>query len=64
MSGNEMRTLSYVEKIQYEELKQAVALEASRRRERGIYFGFVIVAVIGTLLISGALKIDLSVFGL
>ena len=56
MSANgALKSLSYVERKEYEELKYANSEEAKLKRERAVFLGFFVIALISTLIISGAL---------
>ena len=56
MSSNVgLKSLSYVERKEYEELKYANTEEAKLKRERAVFLGFFAIALISTLLISGAM---------
>lgn len=60
---HELSTLDLYERKEYEELKHAVRYDAKRRSDRNVFLGFLVTAVVSTLIISGALKVDLSVIG-
>lgn len=51
-----LETLSAVERKELEELKAYHSAEAVRKRERVVFFGYVAIAIISTLLISGAMN--------
>ncbi len=55
MNYHEIKSLSYYERKQYEELKYQVSETARRKQERTVFLGFFVISLIATLLISGAL---------
>lgn len=54
----QLDSLSFMERKEYEELKGFHSAQASQRRDRSIFIGFFVIGLIATLLISGALKFD------
>ena len=57
MSNSNLQSLSFLERKEYEELKQANSAEARRKKERIVFLGFFAISLIATLLISGAMKL-------
>ena len=55
---HQLKSLSAVERKEFEELKLHQLIAQSRRRERSVYLGYVAVAILSTLLISGAMNFD------
>lgn len=53
---HKLQSLSVVERKEFEELKNFHSAESQRKRERAIFFGYVAVALLATLLISGAMN--------
>ncbi|MEL7500186.1 MAG: hypothetical protein AAFN77_21485 [Planctomycetota bacterium] len=53
---HKLESLTAVERKEFEELKQFHSVESERKRERVVFFGYVAVALLSTLLISGALN--------
>jgi hypothetical protein len=60
MTTTELTSLSLVERKEYEELKLKQSLESRQKKDRAVFLGYFVIALISTLLISGAL--DLSLF--
>ena len=55
MAYHEIKSLSFFERKEYEELKNRVSEAARRKRERAVFLGFFVISLVATLLISGAL---------
>ena len=55
MSGSNLQSLSFLERKEYEELKQINSSEISRKKERIVFLGFFVISLIATLMISGAM---------
>ena len=60
MATTDLRSLSFLERKEYEELKQKQSQDSKQKKERAVFLGFFVISLIATLLISGAL--DLSIF--
>jgi len=61
MAYHNLDSLSYFERKEYQELKNANSTEARKQKERIIFLGFFVISLLATLMISGAM--DLSTFG-
>jgi len=57
MSATDLKSLSYLERKEYEELKLQNSSEAIRKKERAVFLGFFVISLIATLMISGALNL-------
>jgi hypothetical protein len=55
MSEN-LKSLSLVERKEYEELKNEKSEEQRLKKERTVFLGFFVIALIATLMISGAMN--------
>lgn len=53
---HQMSSLKYLEEKQIEEYRQYQELHQERRRERMVLLGYVVISLICTLLISGAMN--------
>ncbi|MEM9943660.1 MAG: hypothetical protein AAF939_19005 [Planctomycetota bacterium] len=62
--SSQLTTLSYFERQEYEALKIRAQYEAKRLRDQGVVLGFLVVAFLSTLAMSGIIKFDLSQFGI
>ena len=50
-----LKSLSYVERKEYEELKHQSSEKVKLKNERTVFLGFFVIALISTLMISGAM---------
>lgn len=55
---HQLQSLSAVERKEFEELKDYHSAQNLRKRERAVFFGYVVIALIATLLISGAMNFE------
>ena len=55
--SEELQTLSYVERKEYEELKNRDQQNKSKSNERTMFIGFFVISLIATLLLSGAFEL-------
>ena len=55
---HQLESLNAVERKEFEELREYHSEEGQRRRERAVFFGYVAIALLSTLLISGAMNFD------
>lgn len=53
----ELKSLTYFERKEYEELKYKFSEEAKRLRERKVFLGVMVVAFIATLAVAGFVKL-------
>lgn len=53
---HKLESLSAVERKELQELKAYHSAESVRKRERVVFFGYVTIAIVSTLLISGAMN--------
>ena len=53
--SEEMKSLSYFERKEYEELKNRMDDGSQKSSERAIFIGFFVVSLLATLMISGAM---------
>ena len=56
LTYQELDSLSHYERKEYMELKYANSVEAQKKKERGVFLGFFVIALVSTLLISGAMN--------
>jgi hypothetical protein len=56
MSYQELKSLAYYERKEYQELKYAQSAEARDKRERATLLGFFVISLLATLLLSGAMR--------
>ena len=55
MSHLELKSLSYYEQKQFEELKWENSEKAREIQERNLFWGYFVISLIATLIISGAM---------
>lgn len=55
MSCTNFQSLAFLERKEYEELKQAISEESRKKKERTVLIGFFAISLIATLMISGAM---------
>lgn len=55
---HKLESLSAMERKEFEELRQYHSEDSARRRERAVFFGYVAIALLSTLIISGAMNFD------
>ena len=55
--STDLKSLSFLERKEYEELKLRNSAETIRKRERTVFLGFFVISLIATLMISGALNL-------
>ena len=55
---HEMSSLKYLEQKESEEYRQVIQARQDRNRERMVFLGYLVIAVLSTLLISGAMNFD------
>ncbi len=54
--STDFRSLTYLERKEYEELKLMQTEEARKKRDRAVFLGFFAISLLATLIISGAMK--------
>ena len=55
---HQLQSLTAVERKEFEELKQRHQAQEARKRERTVFLGYVAIALLSTLLISGAMNFE------
>lgn len=56
LTYQELDSLSYFERKEYMELKNASSAEAQRKKDRAVFLGFFVISLIATLMISGSMN--------